>query len=357
MGDACLAVSNCASAQSCALSCACSDNACILKCAASSPSIKALPVAKCINSNCGSLNAAATGGKLALTWEDCGDASTHGKTETLEPSEIVIGQDTQIVGTGTTDKAISSGSFSMKLTAGMGIKETYTGEICEAKEFKMPLGIGTVSWAGMSCPVAVGPSTVKVGVHMASILPAALAKADLSLTAQDQDGEAAVCVNTHLVKKAHGASLDIDCSTAACPDQCSCSLDKCASEIDACLAIDNCASSQDCALQCPCSDNACMLKCAASSPSIKALPVAKCVNSQCGNLAATPADIDCTTATCQSQCECSLDKCASQISACLADAKCAAAQSCALACPCSDNACMLKCAASNPSAKALPVAT
>merc|ERR1719454_895796 len=54
----------------------------------------------------------------------------------------------------------------------------------------MPLGIGTVSWAGMSCPVAVGPSTVQVGVHMASILPAALAKADLALTALDQDGEA-----------------------------------------------------------------------------------------------------------------------------------------------------------------------
>merc|ERR1712154_473770 len=68
-------------------------------------------------------------------------------------------------------------------------------------------------------------------------------------------------------------------------------------------------------------------------------------------------DIDCTTATCQSQCECSLDKCASQISACLADTKCAASQDCALACPCSDNACMLKCAAANPSAKALPVAT
>merc|ERR1712151_565021 len=285
MGDACLAVSNCASAQSCALSCACSDNACILKCAASSPSIKALPVAKCINSNCGSLNAAATGGKLALTWEDCGDASTHGKTETLEPSEIVIGQDTQIVGTGTTDKAISSGSFSMKLTASMGIKETYTGEICEAKEFKMPLGIGTVSWAGMSCPVAVGPSTVKVGVHMASILPAALAKADLSLTAQDQDGEAAVCVNTHLVKESLSSSADIVCSKATCEEACSCSLDKCASEIDACLAVSNCASAQSCALGCACSDSTCILKCAASSPSIKALPVAKCINSNCGSTA------------------------------------------------------------------------
>merc|ERR1711862_429224 len=79
--------------------------------------------------------------------------------------------------------------------------------------------------------------------------------------------------------------MGIDCSTAACPDQCSCSLDKCASEIDACLAVDNCAKSQACALACPCNDNACMLKCAASSPSIKALPAAKCINSQCSSAA------------------------------------------------------------------------
>merc|ERR1719454_2684574 len=111
----------------------------------------------------------------------------------------------------------------------------------------MPLNIGTVSWAGMSCPVAVGPSTVQAGVHMASILPAALAKADLALTALDQDGEQAVCVNTHLVKESLSSSLDIDCSTSPCPDSCTCSLDKCASQIDACLAVDNCAAAQTCA--------------------------------------------------------------------------------------------------------------
>merc|ERR1712232_957942 len=64
---------------------------------------------------------------------------------------------------------------------------------------------------------------------------------------------------------------------------------------------------------------------------------------------------DCTQATCQSQCECSLDKCATEIDACLADATCAKSQDCAFACACSDNACLLKCAALSPSLKALPV--
>merc|ERR1712154_741766 len=101
------------------------------------------------------------------------------------------------------------------------------------------------------------------------------------------DPLAGVCVwpgetsGTKLVRVAKEfKATDIDCTTAVCESQCSCSLDKCASEIDACLAVPNCAASQDCALACPCSDDACILKCAASSPSIKALPVAKCINSK-----------------------------------------------------------------------------
>lgn len=151
---------------------------------------------------------AAAGGTLALTWEDCGDASTHGKTDDIEPSEIKVGQDTTITGTGSTDKEITSGTFAMKLTASMGIKDTYTGKICEPATFKIPLNLGTVSWAGMDCPVAVGPSKVVLGVKMASILPAALAKADLALSALDQDGEQAVCVNTHLKKEVAIVSAD-----------------------------------------------------------------------------------------------------------------------------------------------------
>merc|ERR1712085_159714 len=96
---------------------------------------------------------------------------------------------------------------------------------------------------------------------------------------------------------------------------CDCSLDKCADSIASCLADANCAKSQDCALSCPCSDNACMLKCAASSPSAKALPVASCVNKQCATELKT-ADIDCTQSACPSQCDCSLDKCADSIASC-----------------------------------------
>merc|ERR1712156_1092398 len=76
----------------------------------------------------------------------------------------------------------------------------------------------------------------------------------------------------------------VDCSTAACPDQCQCGLDKCGDAINSCLADSACAASQECALACACSDTACTLKCAASSPSAKALPVATCLNSNCASV-------------------------------------------------------------------------
>merc|ERR1712187_958200 len=69
------------------------------------------------------------------------------------------------------------------------------------------------------------------------------------------------------------------------------------------------------------------------------------------------AAVDCSKATCQSECECSLNSCADQINACLADATCSKGQDCALGCACGDTACSLNCATQAGSPLALPVAT
>merc|ERR1711877_42116 len=105
---------------------------------------------------------AAAGGKLAVTWEDCGDASTHGKITDLQPTEITIGEDGTLTGTGTIDEELTDGSFTIELTASLGIKETYTGKACEAKTFNLPLNLGTVSWGGLDCPVSPGKLTQTV---------------------------------------------------------------------------------------------------------------------------------------------------------------------------------------------------
>merc|ERR1712226_1735972 len=54
---------------------------------------------------------------------------------------------------------------------------------------------------------------------------------------------------------------------------------------------------------------------------------------------------DCSSASCQANCECSYVKCSDQVDACLAAPNCASSQDCAFACPCGDGACLLKCAA------------
>merc|ERR1712050_534000 len=76
-------------------------------------------------------------------------------------------------------------------------------------------------------------------------------------------------------------TVGVDCSKAACQTECKCALDKCADNINTCLADETCAKGQSCALACPCGDKACALKCAVANPSAKALPVAQCIETNC----------------------------------------------------------------------------
>jgi len=223
---------------------------------------------------------ALAGGKMALTWEDCGDASTHGHITDVQPTEIEIGGDGTLTSTGTIDEEITDGSFEIQVTASLGIKETYTGSACEPKTFTLPLNLGSVSWGGLSCPVAAGPITVPAAFTISAVVPATLAKADVSASAVDQNGEKAVCVTAHLQKEVTG----VDCSGATCASVCSCANDKCSSEVDACLADSACASAQTCVLACSCGDTACAASCAASSGSSLANNVITCLSSSCTTL-------------------------------------------------------------------------
>merc|ERR1712050_169529 len=116
-------------------------------------------------------------------------------------------------------------------------------------------------------------------------------------------GDKLICLNIDL-KKQMEEEASVDCSTATCQSACTCSLQQCGSQIDACLADAACAKGQACALGCACGDTQCSLNCATQAGSPLALPVATCINSKCSSEAA-PA-VDCTKATCQSECECSL---------------------------------------------------
>lgn len=145
------------------------------------------------------LASSAAAAELALTWSDCG--AQHATTTDIQPTSLTLGQETAIIGTGTSDKEVSAGTYDMELKAGGGLIDShFTGNNCEAKSFDLPLGLGKLNWDGISCPLAAG--TAKIGFHvtLASSLPASLATSDITLNAADQDSESLLCVKLHLAQ-------------------------------------------------------------------------------------------------------------------------------------------------------------
>lgn len=145
--------------------------------------------------------AAAAGGTMQITWEDCGDSSTHGHITDVSPSEITIGTPASLISSGTIDEALTDGAFSLNVKAALGIDKTFTGSACEAKTFTLPLGLGSASWEGLDCPVAAGAISASVGVSLSAAIPASLAKADVAVSATDQNGDKAICVTAHLTRE------------------------------------------------------------------------------------------------------------------------------------------------------------
>merc|ERR1712100_489866 len=135
-----------------------------------------------------------------------------------------------------------------------------------------------------------------------------------------------------------------------------CAEQKCKKQITDCLNDESCASGQSCIDKCACGDKACQLSCAKSIKSAKAFPLAMCLEMQCGAEEAVNALPDCSKTACPSKCQCAEQKCTKQITDCLGDESCASGQACIDKCACGDRACLLSCAKTIKSAKALPLA-
>lgn len=133
------------------------------------------------------------GGTLTLTWKDCGDASTHGKVTGLTPDSLALGTATTVTGSGNVDEAVTDGSFTITVKAGL-LDKKFSGDICTAQTFDLPLGSGSITWDGMKCPLAVGPATVPTEIKMAQQLPASLLKAQITISAKDSAGGNLLCM-------------------------------------------------------------------------------------------------------------------------------------------------------------------
>merc|ERR1719160_520326 len=126
------------------------------------------------------------GGNLKLDWSDCGDSSTHAKVTGLSPAILPIGKKTTVTGSGNVDKQVTEGAFT--ISAKFGVTEHYSGDICAEKVFHLPLGVGVITWDGLKCPVAKGSVSVGVDVQLSSLIPARLAKGDISIKAAETSG-------------------------------------------------------------------------------------------------------------------------------------------------------------------------
>lgn len=211
----CEADTQCNTLMNCLLGCSCTGLACKLGCIAGQTLDSVSSQVKTCAGACASSgdqfweDFKTTGGVLDITYEDCGDASTHATINDVQPRSVNIGAANSLVATGTVDEAVSSGAFIMKVTAGGGIvKKTYTGDMCQPTEIDLPLNMGKMNWGGLACPVS-GTMKIPIDVTLASVIPASLATADVSVTATANGGDKLACMNLHMAKQYAMDSADI----------------------------------------------------------------------------------------------------------------------------------------------------
>jgi len=134
------------------------------------------------------------GTDLTVSWSDCGDADTIAKITSFTPGTVTLGKEETLTGTGSVSKDVSGGSFNINLKAGILIHETFTGDICKAKSFHLPLNTGTVTWNGMTCPQAKGNAAVSLKIQLAASLPASFAAAVIEAKAKTSSGDDLLCM-------------------------------------------------------------------------------------------------------------------------------------------------------------------
>merc|ERR1712023_188889 len=105
-----------------------------------------------------------------------------------------LGQKTTTVGTGSLDEGVTGGSFQMQVTAGV-IHENWSGDICQAKSFQLPLNTGTITWEGLKCPVAAGSIKVNTDILLSGSLPASLTKSEIKVSASSSTGDKILCID------------------------------------------------------------------------------------------------------------------------------------------------------------------
>lgn len=220
----CLNDSTCSQAQDCADACKCGDKACLTGCAAQHPSAKGLSLLACASSHC---TLTAFFKKELKALPDCSTTACPATCSCIESNC------TSQINDCLADSACAAGQTCADKCA-CGDKACLT-----------------------SCAMS-HPSSKAL-----SLLACASSKCTLESVFS------------------YGVKAMPDCSTTACPSNCQCIEQNCASQISDCLADGTCSQGQTCADNCACGDKACLSGCAAQHPSAKGLSLLACASSHC----------------------------------------------------------------------------
>merc|ERR1739848_942865 len=121
----------------------------------------------------------ALGANINLDFSDCGDASTIGTVKDVQPRQLALGSTTELVGSGTLTAAFPAGDFTFDAKA-LGVTVISDGgDVCAPKEIKLPLGVGTFSYKGNTCPLAAGDVALTFDVTLSGAIPSQLARLEI----------------------------------------------------------------------------------------------------------------------------------------------------------------------------------
>merc|ERR1719502_2077778 len=141
-------------------------------------------------------------GKLAVSFTDCGDASTDAVVKDVTPKTITAGSTTTITGSGSVKKDIAGGSYSMTMTGVLSsvLVKNCNGDASKANtcDIVAPLlgKVGTLSYQPVTFPIKAGDisGVPKVAVTLRAGLPASLETTTTTLKVTASNGDKLICV-------------------------------------------------------------------------------------------------------------------------------------------------------------------
>jgi len=142
-------------------------------------------------------------GKLAVSFTDCGDASTDAVVKDVTPKTITAGSTTTITGSGSVKKDIAGGSYSMTMTGVLSsvLVKNCNGDASKANtcDIVAPLlgKVGTLAYQPVTFPIKAGDisGVPKVDVTLRAGLPASLETTKTTLKVTASNGDKLICVN------------------------------------------------------------------------------------------------------------------------------------------------------------------